>query len=271
MSWAGFPRTFLTVLIPIDPSSVENGCTEVFSLLFVITPLFLLLVHSAPSADLDGDQKSEASSDSDFTLSEACRTSAFWAFALATSLYGLVQSGISLFQESLLFERGFPKDTLYRLQIMTMPIGLASNLLTGWLATRIKIPHLAAVSMALLAGALLGLPYVSTRTSLIIYAVAMGSAGGMVTVLFFTVWAKMYGRAHLGRIQSVAQMLTVIGSAEGPRILAVVHARTNSYVPALNFLGAVAAMLAVAIALIPLPTRNSIPDSDRHREELATT
>lgn len=31
LSWTGFPRTFLTVLIPIDPSSVENGCTEVFA------------------------------------------------------------------------------------------------------------------------------------------------------------------------------------------------------------------------------------------------
>jgi len=30
-TWEGFPRTFLTVLIPIDASSVENGCTEVFS------------------------------------------------------------------------------------------------------------------------------------------------------------------------------------------------------------------------------------------------
>ncbi|MDB5392303.1 MAG: phytanoyl-CoA dioxygenase family protein [Planctomycetaceae bacterium] len=30
-AWNGFPRTFLTVLIPIDPSSEENGCTEVFS------------------------------------------------------------------------------------------------------------------------------------------------------------------------------------------------------------------------------------------------
>ncbi|MGE5193610.1 MAG: phytanoyl-CoA dioxygenase family protein [Deltaproteobacteria bacterium] len=29
--WDGFPRTFLTVLIPIDPATVENGCTEVFS------------------------------------------------------------------------------------------------------------------------------------------------------------------------------------------------------------------------------------------------
>ncbi|HET6881106.1 MAG TPA: phytanoyl-CoA dioxygenase family protein [Pirellulales bacterium] len=30
-SWAGFPRTFLTALIPIDPPTDENGCTELFS------------------------------------------------------------------------------------------------------------------------------------------------------------------------------------------------------------------------------------------------
>jgi hypothetical protein len=28
--WPGFPRSFLTVLIPIDRSTEENGCTEVF-------------------------------------------------------------------------------------------------------------------------------------------------------------------------------------------------------------------------------------------------
>jgi hypothetical protein len=30
IAWPGFPRSFLTVLIPLDPSDVENGCTEVF-------------------------------------------------------------------------------------------------------------------------------------------------------------------------------------------------------------------------------------------------
>jgi hypothetical protein len=29
--WKGFPKSFLTVLISIDPTSEENGCTEVFS------------------------------------------------------------------------------------------------------------------------------------------------------------------------------------------------------------------------------------------------
>lgn len=29
--WAGFPRTFLTVLIPIDAATLDNGCTQVFT------------------------------------------------------------------------------------------------------------------------------------------------------------------------------------------------------------------------------------------------
>jgi hypothetical protein len=30
IAWPGFPRSFLTVLVPLDASTVENGCTEVF-------------------------------------------------------------------------------------------------------------------------------------------------------------------------------------------------------------------------------------------------
>jgi hypothetical protein len=30
-TWAGFPRSFLTVLLPIDRPSEDNGCTEIFT------------------------------------------------------------------------------------------------------------------------------------------------------------------------------------------------------------------------------------------------
>lgn len=30
IAWQGFPRSFLTVLIPLDPSDRSNGCTEVY-------------------------------------------------------------------------------------------------------------------------------------------------------------------------------------------------------------------------------------------------
>lgn len=31
IAWPGFPRSFLTVLVPIDPATEANGCTEVYS------------------------------------------------------------------------------------------------------------------------------------------------------------------------------------------------------------------------------------------------
>lgn len=31
IAWPGFPRSFLTVLVPIDAADAENGCTEVFA------------------------------------------------------------------------------------------------------------------------------------------------------------------------------------------------------------------------------------------------
>jgi MFS family permease len=224
-------------------------------LLFGFAPLFAILVRSAPPSDGNSSASEDVESPSDFTLAAALGTPAFWIFGMATSLYGLVSSGLSLFNESLLVERGFPKTTFYDLSLMTTGIGLASNLLTGWLATQIRINVLAAGAMSLLAMALLSLPIITTYPALVAYATAMGWAGGMVTVLFFSIWAQLFGRSQLGRIQGVAQMLTVVASALGPAILAEVKVRTGTYLYAVVALGLVAATLAVAVAIVSEPRR----------------
>ena len=219
--------------------------------------MFLLLVRSAPSGGDEISLNMNSSEASDFSLPEALATPAFWLFGLATSLYGLVSSGASLFNESLLMERGFEKTAFYDLLAMTTAIGLASNLVTGWLATRMRTTQLAAIAMSLLAAALLSLPFVSTYPALVAYASAMGTAGGMVTVLFFSIWAQLYGRTHLGRIQGVAQMMTVFASALGPAILAKVKTVTGSYLPAIVSLGVVALILSVVISITPLPRKDT--------------
>ncbi len=224
-------------------------------LLFGLAPLFLLLVGSAPDEAQEPLSQDGLTDQTDFTFLEALGTPAFWMFGIATSLYGLVASGVSLFNESLLVERGFEKDAFYKLGMMTTAVGLASNLLTGLLATRVRISTLAAVAISLLSAALLGLPFVNTYSTLVTYAVVYGCAGGMVTVLFFTIWPKLFGRSHLGRIQGAAQMMTVVASAVGPAFLAEVKVRTGSYLPSIVALGLVAAVLAVAIAVVPLPRR----------------
>ena len=232
--------------------SVE-GCI----LLFLCATLFAVLIPSKSPAD---EIKSSAMGlgESDFTFQEALRTPAFWLFGLATSLFGLVSSGTSLFMESLLVERGFPSDTFYEIMAYSTLIGLASNLVTGWLMTRISISLALTIAMSFLTSGLLRFPFVETYPQLIEYTVLMGCGGGMITVLFFTVWAKLYGRSHLGRIQSIAQMLTVFASAVGPKILADVKVNTGSYHSAIMGLGVLTGVFAIAAALVPLPKKNPV-------------
>ena len=87
------------------------------------------------------------------------------------------------------------------------------------------------------------------------YAAAMGVAGGMLTVVFFTVWRQAFGPAHLGQIQGAAQLLTVLASAARPaRPRRRAARRTGRTAPVVQNLALVAAAFAVAAWLVPLPT-----------------
>ena len=114
-----------------------------------------------------------------------------------------------------------------------------------------------AVAMAVLAGSLFAFPFVSTLVQVYAYAVAMGVAGGMITVLFFTVWGQAFGQKHLGTIQGAAQLLTVLASAAGPLMLAVAKRESGSYLPLFFWLAVVSAGFAVAAAFTRLPKRAS--------------
>jgi hypothetical protein len=45
----------------------------------------------------------------------------------------------------------------------------------------------------------------------------MGLAGGFVIVIFFSFWSRAFGRAHLGKIQGVAQAPTVLAPRQSVR------------------------------------------------------
>ena len=182
----------------------------------------------------------------DVSLGNALRTPAFWVFALGTALYGLVASGIGLFNESILAERGFGAAVYYQTLAVTAMTGLAGNFLAGWLAARASIGRLLAASMFILAVGLAVLPHVSTQAQVMTWAAAMGIGGGIVMVLFFSVWPRIFGRSHLGRIQGAAQALTVFASAIGPLLLAVCVSWTGSYQGMFRILAGIIAVTGLA-------------------------
>jgi MFS family permease len=188
-----------------------------------------------------------------YALGQALVTPAFWVFALASSYYGLVAAGISLFNQAILEERGFDRGVFLTIATFTPLVGLASNLATGWLAERWPLPRLLALAMGLLMVALLTFPHVRTLGEVYGYATIMGVVGGMITTLFFAVWGRAYGPVHLGKIQGAAQLLTVLASAVGPRLLTEGKVLTGSYIPVFEYGSVVAGLLAVGAWCSPLP------------------
>jgi MFS family permease len=187
------------------------------------------------------------------TLGEALRTPAFWVFAIASALYGLVASGIGLFNESILAERGFAPAIYHQALAVTALTALAGNFLSGALAGRASLRVLLLTALVMLAAGLAALPHVSTTAHVMAQAVAMGLAGGFIIVVFFSYWGKAYGQAHLGRIQGAAQALTVVASAIGPLLFAWGHAMTGTYAAGFYLLAALVAIVAAAAAAVRVP------------------
>jgi predicted MFS family arabinose efflux permease len=226
------------------------------ALLVVLAPLSFLLVRRSPEAcnlEPDGTKESTDDVESGFTLTQALATPSFWVFGISSAVYGLIASGIALFNESILAERGFDPATYYRSLVIVALTALIGNFLGGWLSSKWRMNRLLTFALLLLAGSLVALPFVRTQAHVVGYALVMGLAGGFIIVIFFSYWSAAYGRLHLGKIQGMAQALTVVASAVGPLLLAECVSRTGSYASIFYVLTVVVLVLAILAWVVRVP------------------
>jgi MFS family permease len=227
-------------------------------LLLGLAPFSWLLTRSTPEAiglEVEGTSVADRVTATDLSLGTALRTPAFWAFTLATALFNLVWSAITLFNESILAEHGLDKDTFILVMAVLVFIGLPTNLLAGWLAARWSMGRLLAIGMAVLAVSLTAFPWVANREQAVGYAAGMGIAGGIITVVFFAIYGHAFGRRDLGAIQAVVQVISVFASAFGPLLLTVLRSRTGFYNTLFPIWAGIAAVLCVCCWAVRLPRR----------------
>jgi MFS family permease len=255
----GFMLAFPLVGWMVQTSGWRTAWMTIGAALVIgLAPLAWIVVRRSPEAcGLEPDGAREPAVTGETTgmhWRDALATSAFWLFAMGTALYGLVASGIGLFNESILAERGFGPDVYYQTLVVTALTALAGNGLGGWLTGRIPLLTLLSVSLGTLAAGVLALPFVAALWQVMVWAVAMGLGGGLMMVLFFSVWPRVFGRRHLGVIQGSAQALTVLASAIGPWLLAWCVESTGSYRSAFFILAGAILIVGVAALSARLPT-----------------
>jgi cyanate permease len=229
-----------------------------------LAPLAWLVVRRGPETlglVPDGDTTKEQVASgtqanveaSGYRVSEALATGAFWVFGIGAAQYGLVASGIGLFNESILAERGFNHDVYYQTLVVTAMTGLAGNFLGGWMMSKMSLTRLMGAALFVLAGGVAALPHLSSLTHVMTWAAAMGLGGGVMMVLFFSAWPRVFGRRHLGQIQGIAQALTVLASAVGPLLLAWCVSATGSYAAMFRILAIVIVLTSLASLIVVVP------------------
>ena len=159
-----FAVAFIAIGASVRTSGWRWAWTQVaLGLALVVTPAVVLFMRepgTAPAPEALSQQ-----SVSGLTLSGALRTPAFWVFAGATSLFGLVSSGLGLFNEAILAERGFDQQTYHTFLAGSALIALVGQFGCGWMTLRWSMQRLLGVAMFLYALALIALPFIITAPS----------------------------------------------------------------------------------------------------------
>ena len=222
-------------------------------ILLAFAPICWWLVRSPTRAErpLDVNHKAIAA---DFTVRAAIGTRGFWIFSAAICLFGFTWTGITLFSQSMLTSRGFA-DHFFEVMIALVITCLAANLFAARLVQR-SLQAALATGMGLFAASLLMYDIASNRVTLLIYAGLLGTAAGLLGVVQFSFLRMSFGRAHLGQIQGVFQMLFVVSSALGPLTMALFHEWTGSHSFLCLFLIPLAVLFAILGARTNLPAAN---------------
>ena len=191
----------------------------------------------------------------DFNVREALRTRAFWILLAANTSWSMIGTAILFNFLPLLEDHGLTA-THATATLMTLSIAMAVTLLFGgFLADRLGLHYLIAIGAFGMAVSIAILILARSPFGAHLWGGVFGSAQGLFLVAFQAVWARYFGRAHLGKIRGIAWTATVSGSGIGPFLLGVCYDFSGTYTPMLIGFAAVFASVAVATLFAPRPTR----------------
>jgi len=213
-------------------------------------PLFLFTYRNRPEdvgQRLDGG--THASDDhlpADFwwglTLEQAGRTFSFWVVAVGSACFSLVHTAIFFCVVPIFQERGLTdQDAAVALTAFAGSLAVM-QLIGGTLADHLPSRFLLAIGLA---GMATGVFLLNGTTSTSTATVATGMLGASQGIFFGAaqpLWARYFGRRHLGKIRGVLATMNVASSSLGPLVAGVTHDVTGEF-----------GLSLLTFAVIPIP------------------
>ena len=196
----------------------------------------------------------DISAASSMSRSEAIRTSRFWIVASASATVGLLSTALNFHQISMLGDAGL-SATEAAAMFLPQVIGAAvAGVLFGYLADRLTGRVLIPITMGMLAISLAFTLVLAPGTTVILYSISLGAAGGASRTVTSTLLPRWFGVGHIGAIQGTTTLITVASTAIGPVMLAVARDGSNTYSVAAWFVLLPAAVALTAVVMMPAPS-----------------
>ncbi len=232
--------------------------------LIVTLPLAIVLYRNRPAdvgqqmdgmAEAAGDEigSTDRSAEQGLDVRGAMRTRAYWILLGLSAAHGMIFAAVMYHRVQIFEARGLPHRHSAEMVAVVSILTAAAQLVAGFLADRLRLHLMVAVS-SLVVAVSLGL---LARLDGVAFGLAFGAMYGLGTGIEIvgrnTIWPRYFGRRHLGKIRGSAITATVIGSGLGAFLPGWTYDRMGSYEPAIWILAGVYAAVAVAMPCAAKP------------------
>ncbi len=187
------------------------------------------------------------------TRRQAFGSAAFWVAMAAVATPSMLLTAVNFHQITLLGEAGFTASEAALMFLPQVVGSTAAGLTFGVLTDRIRGGFVLTAAMVLMAVPLGLVAGLGSLSSVVVYAVLVGAAGGAVFTANAALLPRWFGLAHLGSISGVATFVMVASSSLGPLAMSLARASTGSYGTAAAGFIALPAVVGVAALVVRDP------------------
>jgi len=195
------------------------------------------------------------------TLGETLRTSAFWIVAAGTALFGLIHTAVFFCMVPIFQERGLSAGDAAAVLTVFAGCLAVMQLVGGVLADRVRAAYLLFTGTAGLATAILLLFFADAAPLVLVAGAVLGISQGIYFGAAHPLWARYFGRRHLGKIRGALMTINIGSSSLGPLFAGLTRDWQGNFDLALMVFAIAPLPIAVLSLLVAPPRRTGSSDA----------
>jgi len=269
ISMAVIPAFFLTLIIRLG---WRAAYARLGVLVWIIMlPLLILIFRNNPGEvkqQIDGTNESDGTvgkqntfGQNSLDLKTARKTPAFWILLINVSLWAMIVTAIFFNLLSIFGSQGITSSVAAATYTTYAAASLITQIIAGPIANRGPLQYLLLGCMSALAAGVVVLTLATSTWLAHSYAVLLGISTGLISLVGGTMFARYFGRKHLGKLRGSVITAQVASSSLGPFITGMIFDLTGSFQISLWIFLGLLIPAAVASLWAVKPRSDAIPET----------